>query len=192
MANEPMSTESARKAAENNEVYKELRQIYCCQGAEFCRPTLEKARKEIERLSAACQTVAPPPDNIRDAHLFLSHYVAHVGHDADCGCNICRAFRLLDSSGAAPAVSTPPDLLTRYKRALEGLTPGGSEFVDDPERCAAHARARQDSLWEQVKKLKRTRAPVSTPRCPKCGEREQLVCVSALCGNVREVKRDDI
>ena len=38
------------------------------------------------------------------------------------------------------------DLLTRYKRALEGLTPGGSEFVDDPERCAACVKSTRDSL----------------------------------------------
>lgn len=33
-------------------------------------------------------------------------------------------------------------LLWRYKRALEGLTIGGSEFVNDPEYCAAHIRER--------------------------------------------------
>lgn len=34
----------------NNPVYLELRQIYCTKGAEFCRPMLEKAWKEIARL----------------------------------------------------------------------------------------------------------------------------------------------
>jgi hypothetical protein len=34
----------------DNSIYLELRRIYCCKGAEFCRPTLEKAWKEIERL----------------------------------------------------------------------------------------------------------------------------------------------
>ena len=38
---------------EQNKVYLELRQIYCCKGAEFSRPTLEKAWKEIERLEVA-------------------------------------------------------------------------------------------------------------------------------------------
>ena len=33
-----------------NPIYKELRTIYCCTGAEFCRPTLEHAWEEIERL----------------------------------------------------------------------------------------------------------------------------------------------
>jgi hypothetical protein len=27
-----------------------------------------------------------------------------------------------------------------WKRAIEGLTPGGSEFVDDPQRCAEYIR----------------------------------------------------
>lgn len=40
----------------DNPVFKELRQIYCCKGAEFCRPTLEKAWKEIERLEALLST----------------------------------------------------------------------------------------------------------------------------------------
>lgn len=33
----------------------------------------------------------------------------------------------------------------RYKVALEGLTPSGSEFVNEPERCSAHVRERLDS-----------------------------------------------
>lgn len=33
-----------------NAVHDELRQIYCCKGAEFCRPTLQKAWLEIARL----------------------------------------------------------------------------------------------------------------------------------------------
>jgi hypothetical protein len=51
-----------------NAVYDELRQIYCCKGAEFCRPTLEKAWKEIARLSQA-RAVAPvetPPQHTID------------------------------------------------------------------------------------------------------------------------------
>lgn len=50
------------------------------------------------------------------------------------------------------------DLLTRYKRALEGLTPGGSEFIDDPERCAAVIVSTRDSLMnllvEKTKRIK--------------------------------------
>jgi hypothetical protein len=35
--------------------------------------------------------------------------------------------------------------ITRYKKALEGLTPGGSEFVDDPERCATLIRSSRET-----------------------------------------------
>lgn len=38
------------------------------------------------------------------------------------------------------AIARGDSLLLRYKRALEGLTPGGSEFVDEPERCAEMVR----------------------------------------------------
>lgn len=34
----------------DNSVYKCLQEIYCCSGAEFCRPQLEAGWLEIERL----------------------------------------------------------------------------------------------------------------------------------------------
>ena len=37
----------------NNSVYQRLRQIYCTNGAEFCRPELEQAWLEIVRLEQA-------------------------------------------------------------------------------------------------------------------------------------------
>ena len=40
-----------------NPVYLELRQIYCCRGAEFSRLTLEKGWKEIERLEARVEAL---------------------------------------------------------------------------------------------------------------------------------------
>lgn len=32
------------------------------------------------------------------------------------------------------------ELFKRYKKALEGLTVGGSEYVNEPERCARDIR----------------------------------------------------
>ena len=45
------------------------------------------------------------------------------------------------------------DLLKRYKKALEGLTVGGSEYYDSPERCARDVKARVDSQADMIKKL---------------------------------------
>jgi hypothetical protein len=42
-------------------------------------------------------------------------------------------------------------LLLRYKKSLEGLTPGGSEYVNDPERCAAFVRSSMTSLQSVIK-----------------------------------------
>lgn len=42
--------------------------------------------------------------------------------------------------------------IARWKKALEGLTPQGSEFVNDPERCAAYvqdARTSERSLLKE-------------------------------------------
>jgi hypothetical protein len=33
-----------------------------------------------------------------------------------------------------------------WKKAIEGLTPSGSEFVNDPEACAAHIRDRYNPM----------------------------------------------
>ena len=44
-------------------------------------------------------------------------------------------------------------LLRRYKRALEGLTVGGSEYYNNPERCADDIRHRLDRQNEMIKRL---------------------------------------
>ena len=37
-------------------------------------------------------------------------------------------------------------------KALEELTPGGSEFWEDPEFCKQYIRRKLDTLWEQIVK----------------------------------------
>lgn len=51
---------------------------------------------------------------------------------------------LLANPMAAPVTALVDRLLLelwRYDRALQSLTPGGSEFVAEPENCAAFARS---------------------------------------------------
>jgi len=45
------------------------------------------------------------------------------------------------------------ELFMRYKRALEGLTVGGSEYYNNPERCAEDIRHRLDRQHEIIKRL---------------------------------------
>lgn len=51
-------------------------------------------------------------------------------------------------------------LCKRWKNAIEGLTPGGSEYADDPERCAEHIRSRVQypkiiiDLKQKIEKMK--------------------------------------
>ena len=45
----------------------------------------------------------------------------------------------------------------RYRLALESLTVGGSEYHEDPERCVAHVRERQESQHRAIVKFKRER-----------------------------------
>ena len=45
------------------------------------------------------------------------------------------------------------ELFIRYKKALEGLTVGGSEYYNNLERCAEDIRHRLNSQGELIKKL---------------------------------------
>jgi hypothetical protein len=49
---------------------------------------------------------------------------------------------------------TERNLLWRYKQALEGLTPSGSEFVNDPENCALYVRDTMNRQHETIKRFK--------------------------------------
>lgn len=57
--------------------------------------------------------------------------------------------------GAYLTIDQVIDLLVRYKRELEGLTPGGSEFVNEPERCSEFVREKQLTLMRLWLKAKR-------------------------------------
>ena len=48
-------------------------------------------------------------------------------------------------------------LLNRYRKALEGLTVGGSEYYNNPERCAEDIRHRLDRQYEIIKRLVKER-----------------------------------
>lgn len=44
-----------------------------------------------------------------------------------------------------------------YKEALESLTPLGSEFVNDPQRCVEAVREYQNGQHQQIVKMKKQR-----------------------------------
>ena len=48
-------------------------------------------------------------------------------------------------------------LLKRYKKALEGLTVGGSEYYNNSERCAEDIRDRLDRQSEMIKRFVKKR-----------------------------------
>lgn len=54
----------------------------------------------------------------------------------------CTVAELLFCCQPCPGCARKLELFHHYKKTLEGLTPGGSEFVDDPERCATAIRDR--------------------------------------------------
>lgn len=69
--------------------------------------------------------------------------------------------RMRDTIDALQAKLDAADKMTmRWKKAVEGLTPSGSEFVNDPEYCAAFIRKRTEypkmiiDLRAEVERLK--------------------------------------
>jgi len=52
------------------------------------------------------------------------------------------------------------DQLTLAHAALESLTPGGSEYVGDPEACVAYVRATRSDQFDVIKKFKQERDTV--------------------------------
>lgn len=57
-------------------------------------------------------------------------------------------------SEAAEALAAAEAERKRYDMALQSLTPGGSEYVSDPERCVEHVRERLHAQHDLIKKWK--------------------------------------
>lgn len=80
---------------------------------------------------------------------------------------------------------------TRAMRLLCDLTPGGSEFVDSPERCAAWVRARlrfNTKLAVERNRYRRALQPLLTAArhaiaaCPRCQGRGYVVLADSYHG----------
>lgn len=56
----------------------------------------------------------------------------------------------------------------RAMRALESLTPGGSEYFNDPDRCVAFVKQARDVLFEAMKNAIRRRKALEA-RCEQLG-----------------------
>ena len=83
-----------------------------------------------------------------------------------------------DAALIVQAVNTH-DINKKARLTLEGLTPGGSEYVNDPERCAAYVqRIKHDAIeaHKQVVRLKRThdRAKAELADVFRCYERDNV------------------
>ena len=100
---------------------------------------MEKLRHMRRAFKIDLNTYSPRPPVVVDAET-----APHACNDLTCPGDINR--RKLE-------------LFDRYKKALESLTPGGSEYVDDPKRCAETIRERFNG---PVKILKRLSAKLKT------------------------------
>jgi hypothetical protein len=84
----------------------------------------------------------------------------------------------------AAAVEKEQDKTARIMRLLESLTPGGSEYHNEPERCAAYVRDRINALFEQVVEArvheKRAVARAVQEERERCGREEVEPLMKAL------------
>ena len=68
------------------------------------------------------------------------------------------------------------DMTARWKKAVEGVTPPGSEYVDDPERCADFIRFR--SNYPPIIIALKTLGGAAVSICAKCNQ----VILHNMCG----------
>jgi hypothetical protein len=61
---------------------------------------------------------------------------------------------MIERAEAAAAIRSLLAEIERRDRALQSLTPGGSEYVNDPERCVSFVRERHESQFALLKKFK--------------------------------------
>jgi hypothetical protein len=72
-------------------------------------------------------------------------------------CDACKRRLALIAAAEAALASAPTytDEDVRAMRALESLTPGGSEFAGDVKRCVDWIKDRINHNWEMAKKARR-------------------------------------
>jgi hypothetical protein len=86
----------------------------------------------------------------------------------------------MTEKGAATLLQITRDLLDKCRQechrrelALQSLTPGGSEYVNDPERCVSFVKNVRDKNFELIKQFKLERdealarlASLEEEKCP--------------------------
>ena len=83
---------------------------------------------------------------------------------------------------AEAKLAAAESMSARWKKSIEGLTPGGSEFVDNPEYCAAYIRKRCEypsiitKLREQLVATESSRAAAITEAREAASEETMTKC----------------
>ena len=68
------------------------------------------------------------------------------------------------------------NMLIHTDQALQSLTPGGSEYVHNPERCVALVKEQQAALHEarkKVSRLEKALRPFATSKTSSTGDRDE-------------------
>lgn len=117
----------------------------------LCRHILH-VEEEVKRLSTQCHSLE---EGLRGAEADLAAVIdMRDAARAESARSLSKA-EALDE--ALSKVEKLEEELKKYRLALEGLTPGGSEFHKDPERCVAYVRDRFDSGHQAKKDCVRLR-----------------------------------
>jgi hypothetical protein len=128
------------------------------------------ARRAAEELFVCEQCKTPVRDIVKGT---ISDGEWHI-----CGnCPKCKLVMFLDMN-FAPLLSAGKDVEGLEKHpamlALEGLTPGGSEYVNDVERCVDHIRNRRNSTESLLKALVLQNKELRAQPAEKAGEVKRM------------------
>ena len=144
----------------------------------------DEDRKFIEEVKARAERATPGP--WKEYHRVSprgAHQQWHIGN-SEGSCQITMGGTRRDYEFMAASRTDEPRLISiveeqdaeikRWKAAIEGLTPNGSEYVDDPEACAAAIRAR--TRWP--KQIIELRAEVEFLRSELAQVWEQVIAIA--------------
>lgn len=134
---------------------------FWCHAAKTLLAALDEANAECKRLGACCDRYQL--DERAHADSLMSEVRRAERAEAErAEANIKRDAWEQAWQNANQERDAANARIAEWKRAIEALTPGGSEYVDDPERCAATIQRTRDIqmsvLRKQAKQIKELEA----------------------------------
>ena len=147
-------------------------------------------KEQLAETLAVCEKATPEPWHIVKNHLYHSEIKSDKRELIACIETVKEGSEEHNAQFIALARTALPQLAQRVvdlEKQLESLTPGGSEFYNDPERCIQWVKDRLATVSKQVKKRKEAEAENAKLRATIAAMQDALEEVKARC----ELRRQD-